>query len=251
MRKDGSVVDVSVTLSPIKDAVGAVVGASSISRDITERKRADRALREVQEGFRSAFEHAPIGMALFSVAPHDQGRLLEVNRSLSEITGYSTQQLLEMDLRDITHPDDVESERPLSRAAPLTERSPTTGSRSATCTATADPVWVTHSASTVHDSSDRLLYGVAQVEDITERKRADERARRPGRASWRCAQPSSSGRTPTSSSSPTPPPTTCPSHFGWCRATSSSSPSATRTSSTRTPTSSSTSPSTARLGCRP
>ena len=78
-------------MSPIKDAVGTVVGVSSIVRDITERKRADRALREVQEGFRSAFEHAPIGMALFSVEPQDRGQLLEVNRSLSEMTGYSTQ----------------------------------------------------------------------------------------------------------------------------------------------------------------
>src|SRR6188474_309033 len=61
VRKDGSIVEVSVTNAPIKDAVGAVVGASSVVRDITERKRADRALRELQEGFRSAFEHAPIG----------------------------------------------------------------------------------------------------------------------------------------------------------------------------------------------
>jgi PAS domain S-box-containing protein len=173
VRKDGSLVDVTASISPIKDTVGKVVGASTISRDITERKRADRAIREVQLAFRSAFEHAPIGMALFSVASQDRGRLLEVNRSLSEITGYSTQQLLGMDLRNITHPDDAASEQPLM-AQLLSGEIPNYTIEERYTHRDGHTVWVTHSASTVHDSSDRLLYGVAQVEDITERKRAEE-----------------------------------------------------------------------------
>jgi PAS domain S-box-containing protein len=173
VRKDGSLVDVTAAISPIKDAVGKVVGASSISRDITARKRADRAIREVQLGFRSAFEHAPIGMALFSVASQDRGRPLEVNRSLSEITGYSTQQLLEMDLRDITHPDDASSEQPLMDQL-LSGEVPNYTIEKRYVHQDGHTVWVTHSASTVHDSADRLLYGVSQVEDITKRKRAEE-----------------------------------------------------------------------------
>jgi len=46
VRKDGSRVEVSLSISPIKDATGVVVGASKIARDITERKRAEEALRE-------------------------------------------------------------------------------------------------------------------------------------------------------------------------------------------------------------
>jgi PAS domain S-box-containing protein len=172
LRKDGSLVDISVTVSPIKDAVGNVVGASSISRDITERKRADRALRVLQEGFRSAFEHAPIGMALFSIE-QDHGRLLEVNRSLSEITGYSTQQLLEIDLSDISHPDDVELERPLKQQL-LSGEIPNYRVEMRYVHRDGHPVWVVYNASTVQGSSDELLYGVAQVEDITERKRAEK-----------------------------------------------------------------------------
>jgi PAS domain S-box-containing protein len=172
-RKDGSIVEVSATNSPIKNAVGVAVGASLISRDITERKRADRALRELQEGFRSAFEHAPIGMALFIVEPQDQGRLLEVNRSLSEITGYSTHQLLEMDLRDITHTDDVESERAL-REQLLSGEIPNYRIEMRLLHRDGHPVWVAQSVSTVQGSSDELLYGVVQIEDVSERKRAND-----------------------------------------------------------------------------
>ena len=90
-RKDGSVVPVSLTVSPMRDARRAIVGASVIVRDRTERKRAEEAMREVQEGFRRAFEDAPIGMALFGVGADERARLLQVNHSLCEITGYSAQ----------------------------------------------------------------------------------------------------------------------------------------------------------------
>ena len=46
VRKDGSPVGLSLTISPIKDAAGQVLGASKIARDITERTRAEEALRE-------------------------------------------------------------------------------------------------------------------------------------------------------------------------------------------------------------
>src|SRR6202158_3409821 len=48
MRKDGSLLDVALTISPMKDAAGRVVGASKLARDITERKRAEEALRQAQ-----------------------------------------------------------------------------------------------------------------------------------------------------------------------------------------------------------
>jgi PAS domain S-box-containing protein len=48
MRKDGSLLDVALTISPMKDAAGRIVGASKLARDITERKRAEAALRQAQ-----------------------------------------------------------------------------------------------------------------------------------------------------------------------------------------------------------
>jgi PAS domain S-box-containing protein len=48
VRKDGSLLDVALTISPMKDAAGRTVGASKLARDITERKRAEEALRQAQ-----------------------------------------------------------------------------------------------------------------------------------------------------------------------------------------------------------
>ncbi len=172
-RKDGHLVDVSLTVSPIRGQDGELVGVSYIARDISERKRAERALREVQEGFRAAFEDAPIGVALETVDGDGDARLLQVNRSLCEITGFSTRDLLGMTLEEITHPDDREADREAAtrlRAGEilnyrLEKRYLRKGG---------GVVWVMHSASTVHDTSGRLLYGIAQVEDISERRNAQE-----------------------------------------------------------------------------
>jgi PAS domain S-box-containing protein len=172
-HKDGHIVDVSVSVSPIRSASGDLVGASYIARDITERKRAERALREVQEGFRSAFEGSPIGVALQSVAPDSVGRLLQVNRSLCEITGYATMELLSMTLAELTHPEDMEEEQPLHDKL-VEGEIPNYRIEKRYLRKDGTPVWVMHNASTVHDASGKLLYGIAQVEDISERKRAEE-----------------------------------------------------------------------------
>ena len=59
-RKDGSFLDVSLTISPVRDSSGRVVGASKVARDITEQKQAERALRESEQRFRVITDATPI-----------------------------------------------------------------------------------------------------------------------------------------------------------------------------------------------
>ena len=173
-RKDGSLVPVSVTVSPMRDSRRAIVGASVIVRDRTERKRAEEAMREVQEAFRRAFDDAPIGMALFGVEAGDRGKLLQINGSMSMITGYSARELASMTLAEITHPDDADTERPLADQL-LSGAIPNYQLEKRYMRADGATVWVMHNASIAHDSSGRLLYGIAQVQDITRRKETEDR----------------------------------------------------------------------------
>ena len=64
-RKDGRAIDVSVTISAIRDEAGQVVGAAKVARDITDRKRAETALREREEQLRLYTEHSPAAVAMF------------------------------------------------------------------------------------------------------------------------------------------------------------------------------------------
>jgi PAS domain S-box-containing protein len=68
MRKDGSLLDVSLTISPMKDASGRVVGASKLGRDITERKRAEEALRQAQTDLAHASRLTTMGEFTASLA---------------------------------------------------------------------------------------------------------------------------------------------------------------------------------------
>ena len=60
VHKDGHLIDVSVTISPVKDKAGKVVGASAVARDITKRKQKEDALRLSEERFRVALKGAPV-----------------------------------------------------------------------------------------------------------------------------------------------------------------------------------------------
>jgi PAS domain S-box-containing protein len=83
--KTGKKVVVSLTISPIKDAAGKVVGASKIARDITERKSAHEAVKKSEEKFAKAFRGSPMALTLTSAKDH---RYLDINQTFERLTGW-------------------------------------------------------------------------------------------------------------------------------------------------------------------
>lgn len=65
--------------------------------------------RESEELFKGAFENAPVGMALVGVGSEQDRRMLRVNRAMSEITGYSEEEVVGRSFAEVTHPDDREA----------------------------------------------------------------------------------------------------------------------------------------------
>lgn len=105
-RKDGSIVNVSLSVSPIKDSTGKVIGASSIARDITTSKKMELELQESEEKFREVFNNANDAIVLYPVNPDGSpGKFIEVNDVACQRMGYKRDQLLQMGPPDINNED--------------------------------------------------------------------------------------------------------------------------------------------------
>jgi len=168
LHRDGRELMVEVSLSA--QPVGDDFFFHAFIHDISMRTESERALREAEERFRTAFDDAAIGMAIVS----PDGRWLRVNQALSEITGYSTARLVRMGFADITHPEDLETDlKALDELARGERRRFLAEKRYRH--ADGHTVWIALSVSTVRGEHGELLYLISQMQDITERKAAEAR----------------------------------------------------------------------------
>jgi two-component system sensor kinase FixL len=143
---------------------GAIV---SLVRNITEERRAERRLRESEERFRGAFDHSAIGIALVSL----EGRWLRVNAALCGMLGYTEAEMLATDFQALTVPDDLDANLNCVRRARAGEISHyELHKRYIRKDGTTIPALLT--VSVVKDAQGQPLYFVSQIQDLTERLRA-------------------------------------------------------------------------------
>ncbi|MGC2058477.1 MAG: PAS domain S-box protein, partial [Candidatus Sulfotelmatobacter sp.] len=169
VRKDGTRVDISEAISPIRDASGAIVGASKIARDITQRKQAEAARQLAEERYRRFVERTAAGVLRNTL----DGRILESNDAMVRMLGYGSR----AEFLSRPHPE-IHYVNPEERRL-LVERLKENGALNnyEACFQRKDgkPVWVVMSLVLVKGEDEDGDVLEATVIDVTERKQAEQR----------------------------------------------------------------------------
>ena len=105
-KKNGKFINVSLFISPILDSDGNIIGASTIAHDITQRKRMKDDLKESEEKYKELFDNANDMISLNEMKENGlPGNFIEVNKIGIERLGYSREELLKMNPKDLVAPD--------------------------------------------------------------------------------------------------------------------------------------------------
>ena len=168
IHKDGAVVWADVSTSLRRDKEGKPLYFMTTVSDITERKRAEEALQESEERYRTLFENAQVG--IYRTAP--DGRILAANPALIRMLGYSS--FDELAVRNLEQ-DGFEPDYPRSRFKEQIERDgEVRGIESAWTRRDNSVILVRENARVVRGGNGAILYYEGTVEDVTERKRAEQ-----------------------------------------------------------------------------
>ena len=141
-----------------------------ILRDITLRKQAEEALREAELKYRAIFENAIEG--IFQTTPN--GRYLSANYALARIYGYTSPEEMVRQVGDIKHEIYVNPERRSDFINLMKKQGQVQEFESQVLRQDGSIIWIAENAHAVYDSNQTLLYYEGTVEDITERKHAEE-----------------------------------------------------------------------------
>ena len=187
-RKDGTDVHVSLTISPLFDGQGRVMGASKVARDITERVQHEQALTQSRERLRQALQYqeaifSNIGEGLYTL--NRQGLVVSMNRAAERLFGWSKDELVGGNMHDLTH-----YKHPDGRPFPAEHCAGSQVLLTGVSRTNQEDVFirrdgsffeVVYSASPIR-SGDEITGLVVVFRDVTEQKRAEEALRDRDRA---------------------------------------------------------------------
>lgn len=171
-QSDGSVRWSSMTSNPTREEDGTVRW-DGIELDITNLKKAEKALIENEQRFRSLFEKAPIGLGVIETLT---GRFLQVNQKYIDITGYSRDEMLATSFHAITHPDDLSLDT-IKMDQLINGEINTYDLNKRYLRPDKTTVWVHITIVAISQSNSGAKAHLAMVEDITEKKQAEDALR--------------------------------------------------------------------------
>ena len=167
LRKDGAVLIVDITSNVLEYRGRPCI--AGFFRDMTDQRRAEENLRASEERFRVAFEEAPVGIVMVVA----NGVLTRVNRTFCQLSGYTEAELIGMSIFDLTHLDDRSHCVALSRRL-LAGELPSFSMEKRYLTKGGGFFWAQISAAAVHDRAGRVLFALGIIENMTDRKKAQE-----------------------------------------------------------------------------
>jgi diguanylate cyclase (GGDEF)-like protein/PAS domain S-box-containing protein len=169
---DGAFITIDFSLKPVFDAEGRVSVLIPEGRDVSEDRRNRLALAESENRFRQAMRNAPIGKALVDL----DGRIIEVNEALCEMLGYSEAALSAKTLQQLAHPDDLETDQVWAQA--LLDGAAERYRIYKRYRRSDDRVVDTQlDVTLLRNSVGAPLHFIAQIQDISERKRLEAQQR--------------------------------------------------------------------------
>ncbi len=170
VRFDGTAFPAEVSLSRVRLSDGLWLQA--MVRDISERKRAEAALRDSEARFKSVFEEAHLGIVITSPSY----KFERANPAFCRMMGYSEEELTSMTFADITHPEHLDQDRRLVGQVGRGEL-PFYQTEKRYIGKNGQVLWGSLLVSSIRDERGDLRYYLSMVNDITERKRAEAELR--------------------------------------------------------------------------
>nr|WP_281373024.1 PAS domain S-box protein [Kineococcus aurantiacus] len=168
-HRDGRELTVELTLTPVE--AGGRQRVYAAARDVTDRRRLERELREAQERFSLAFTQAPTGVLLTALTGELAGRFTDTNPAVCAMLGYSREELLGKTFADVTHPGDRDLSREQLRLL-VDGEVPSLHFEKRYVRADGEVIWVALDAAVLRDGDGVPRFSVTHVEDVTG-KRAD------------------------------------------------------------------------------
>jgi PAS domain S-box-containing protein len=165
LRKDGKMIEVSITLSPVFDSHGKLTSISFITRDITEQKMYEEKLCESEEKYRNIVEIANEGISILD----SEGKFTYINRKHAEMLGYSEKEIYGKCAGDFVEDVNLFKKEFEKRKSGVSESYELKLVRK-----DGSPIWVVINAKSLLDKDGKFMGSLSMLTDITERKKAEE-----------------------------------------------------------------------------
>ena len=167
IRKNGSPIWVQIFIKLLRDSMGNPLYFINVVEDISDRKQAEEALSLSEQKFRGAFDTIAVGMVIVAVT----GGFVEVNGALCRMLDYSETELLRLSFHEITHPEDLSADIHLFEQM-IAGEVPAYQAEKRYRRKDGQLMWGWLSISLMR-SQGQPLYFIAQIQDISDRKRAE------------------------------------------------------------------------------